>query len=353
MTELIIARYLREPPIKAIVIRAISASLALLLLFGVASCSGDRSVEVKYRGSAMGTSWTVKVNSNEGYSASLAEEIQAELDLVDSLMSNWKDTSDIQRFNNADPESCVAISPPTHLVMLFSQRMHDLSSGAFDITVSPLIELWGFGTEFLEPKVPSAEEIAAKLEKTGMSHIRVSDTELCKTELSVEINMSGVAKGYAVDRVADLLDTKELVNYLVEVGGELRARGENGRGSFWTVGIEQPSENLAVSTVQTALPLIDSAVATSGDYRIFFMEDDVRYSHIIDPTTGYPVVHNAASVTVLADSSMAADAWATALLVMGPDTGLEIANERGLQVLMILRTEEGFGVLTSESWPNG
>lgn len=325
--------------------------IGIFALAALSGCFGDGSVEVKYRGSAMGTSWIVKVNSSEGYSAELAEQIQEELDLVDSLMSNWIETSDVQRFNDAEPDSCVAVSSPTQLVMLFSQRVHSLSSGAFDITISPLIELWGFGTEFVEAELPLEEDIEAQRQNVGMSHIRVNAKELCKSDVPVQVNLSAVAKGYAVDRVAELLDTKELTNYLIEVGGELRARGENGRGSYWVVGIEQPSDNLGLSTVQTALPLIDSAVATSGDYRIFFEADEVRYSHIIDPTTGYPVTHNAASVTVIADSSMAADAWATALLVLGPESGIELANEKGLKALMILRAEEGFSVRTSESWP--
>lgn len=324
----------------------------LLLFFAVFLVGCEKGpIEVKYRGQAMGTTWSVKINSEFGYSSKLAEEIQAELDAIDSLMSNWKETSDITRFNNAELNSCTEVSAQTLAVVLVSQRIATLSRGAFDISISPLIELWGFGTEFKSNDPPAGEDIEEYLSRTGLINFYLTDNELCKRNVPLELNLSGVAKGYAVDRVASLLDNQRFQNYLVEVGGELRARGENGRETPWLVAVEQPSDELGLVNYQVAIPLLDQAVATSGDYRNFYKVDDVRYSHIINPSTGYPVSHNAASVTVLAKSSMEADAWATALLVLGPEEGIEIAAKQNLKVMMILRGESGFNVIKSDDWP--
>ena len=300
----------------------------------------------------MGTSWSVKVNAKTGFNAELNQAIQAELDLIDNLMSNWKDNSDINRFNRSELNSCTEVSSSTLAVVLLAQRISSLSNGAFDISIGPLIDLWGFGTEILaSDEAPDDEEIKKVLDTTGIEHMYLTDTELCKRNTPIHLNVSGLAKGYAVDRVANLLQEQGFSNYLVEVGGELRGQGVNGRGKVWTVGVEQPNDELGANQVLTAVQLKDGAVATSGDYRNFYTLENQRYSHIIDPTTGYPVTHNAASVTVRANNSIEADAWATALLVLGPETGIEVADKKDLAVLMILRNSNGFDTVTSESWP--
>ena len=299
----------------------------------------------------MGTSWSVKTSSDTGYDAELNHAIQSELDLVDNLMSNWRDDSDISRFNLSELNSCTEVSMPTLAVVLLAQRISSLSEGAFDISIGPLIDLWGFGTETLDgDEAPDGEEIKKVLETTGIEHMYLTDTELCKRNTPLQLNVSGLAKGYAVDRVANLLNEQGFNNYLVEVGGELRGQGVNGRGKVWTVGVEQPNDELGANQVVTAVQLRDAAVATSGDYRNFYTLENQRYSHIIDPIKGYPVTHSAASVTVLASTSIEADAWATALLVLGPEKGIKIADQKGLAVLMILRNTEGFNTVTSESW---
>lgn len=323
----------------------------LCLCFLLSGCVKE-PIEVKYRGQVMGTSWSVKVNSNTGYDSELNGSIQGELDLVDKLMSNWKAESDISRFNTSEPDSCTEVSAPTLAVVILAQQMANLSEGAFDISLGPLIELWGFGTEIqTEGTQPSKDDIFETLATTGLEYLYLTDTELCKRNVPLTINVSGLAKGYAVDRVATLLNQREFDNYLVEVGGELRGKGVNGRGVAWTVGVEQPGDGLITGEVITAVELKDGAVATSGDYRNFYTLDDQRYSHIIDPTTGYPVNHSAASVSVLATTSIEADAWATALLVLGPDKGMAIANQKELAVLMVLRSDQEFEVVTSNAWP--
>ena len=325
----------------------LAISLPILLL---AACD-SQPVEVKYRGQVMGTSWSVKLNSEFGYDAELDKAIQAELDLVDARMSNWKSDSDISRFNDSELNTCTEVSTPTLAVVLFAQRAFNLSDGAFDISLGPLIDLWGFGAEeTIEDSAPSASDIEAALELTGIDNLYLTDTALCKRNTPVYINVSGLAKGYGVDRVASLLSDKNFDNYLVEVGGELRAKGINGRDQVWSVGIERPDDRLVASQVVTAVKLGDAALATSGDYRNFYALDDQRYSHIIDPKTGYPVTHNLASVTVRASTSIEADAWATALLVAGPEKGMALAEKKNLAVLMVRRNEHGFDVSTSSNW---
>lgn len=330
--------------------RTILISKLVVLALFLAGCS-DGQVEVKYRGEVMGTTWAVKVNSSEGYSQEVADAIQSELSLIDTLMSNWKQDSDVSRFNRAQLNTCTTVSPLTLAVVLVGKRIHGLSEGAFDVTMSPLIDLWGFGTDARNSAIPEKEAIEATMAHVGSQHLIVQDNELCKRDVPINLNLSALAKGFAVDRAANYLDIQGYESYLVEVGGELRARGENGQGRPWTVGIEQPTDNLATINIQAALPVLNSAVATSGDYRNFFVSEEARYSHLINPATGYPVDHNAASVTVLKESSMEADAWATALLVLGPARGLEIANELGLAAMIILRTEQGYETITSTSWP--
>ena len=301
----------------------------------------------------MGTSWTVKVNAFERYSHALAEALQAEFDLVDGWMSNWKDDSDVSRFNEASPGECVTVSPSTQKVVLTALKLHELSDGAFDVSASPLIQIWGFGTTFRAAEQPTEEQINAAMAQLGTTGLRIIEDTLCQGDRPIQLNLSALAKGYAVDRAAELLSLRGFENYLVEVGGELRASGQNGRGTIWTIAIEKPSDVPGIASVQSALPLANQAVATSGDYRNFYVEADQRFSHIIDPRNGYPVKHDLASVTVLSESSMIADAWATALLVLGPKRGMEIAEARQLQVYMILRTEQGFQILTSSTWPVG
>jgi len=326
-------------------------TLVVLFLAALAGCDSSLPIEVKYRGQVMGTSWSVNVNSALGYDEELNQAIQNELDLVDGLMSNWKAESDISRFNDSALNSCTKVSTSTLAVVLFAQRISSLSDGAFDISLGPLIDLWGFGNGEVGGEMhPSEGDIEAALAVTGINHLYLTDTELCKRNTPIHINVSGLAKGYGVDRVASLLSEQGFDNYLVEVGGELRGQGVSGRGVVWTVGVEQPTDGLGVGQVLAAVELKDGALATSGDYRNFYTLDDQRYSHIIDPTTGYPVTHNLASVTVRANTSIEADAWATALLVVGPEAGMIIAEQKNLAVFMVLRNQQGFDVLASQSW---
>jgi thiamine biosynthesis lipoprotein len=217
-----------------------------------------------------------------------------------------------------------------------------LSNGAFDVTVGPLVNLWGFGPDPVQLKPPADAAIDAALERVGYDrlHVDCSRPAIRKDTPDVYVDLSACAKGFAVDRATELLDARGIRHYLVEIGGELRMRGLNADGEAWSVAIETPAD--AGRTVGRIVTLTDKAMATSGDYRNFFEYRGERYSHTIDPRTGRPTTHNLAAVTVVGDSTVLADAMATALLVLGPRAGLELAVREGIPAYFQVRTEGGF-----------
>lgn len=292
----------------------------------------------------MGTTYSVqlvdlpsKLNRKD-----LGDNIEATLHGVDTAMSTYKPESEVSRFNRASAGTSVNVSADTLQVVELALKVHQQSDGAFDITVGPLVDLWGFGADMRELQhVPDKPAIDKAMEKVGVAAINTqrNPPALSKSK-PVEIDLSAIAKGYAVDRVAELLEQQGVDNYLVEVGGELRGRGNNGKGQTWRVGIETPV--LARGRAFAAVPLADGAIATSGDYRNFIVLDGKRYSHTIDPRTGMPVDHNVASVTVVHERAAVADAWATALDVLGLAEGLRLAEQLDLAAYFILRDGEEF-----------
>ena len=309
-------------------------------------CAGcRRPVEETLTGPTMGTQFTVKVVRHPGAVelAILEKEIQAELDRVDALMSTYRADSELSRFNAFDRTEWFPVSAATAEVVATAIDIGRLSGGAFDVTVGPLVNLWGFGPS-KEPaeRVPSPEEIEEAKNRTGLDHIevRLSPPAVRKDLPGVSIDLSGVAKGFAVDQVAGLLERRGLENYMVEVGGEVRTKGQNLQGRPWQIGIESPVAG--VRSLQRVVGLGDDAMATSGDYRNYFEADGVRYSHMIDPRTGRPIAHRLASVTVLDRYCTRADAWATALMVLGPEEGYALAEKEDLPVLLVIKSDAGF-----------
>jgi len=304
-----------------------------------------RPVEETLTGPTMGTQYTVKVvrRPDAVDVATLEKEVQAELDRVDALMSTYRADSELSRFNVFDHTDWFPVSPATAEVVEAAIDIGRRSGGAFDVTVGPLVNLWGFGpSKGPAQRVPSPEEIDEAKSRTGLHHIEVrTDPPAVRKHLpGVYVDLSGVAKGFAVDQVAGLLERRGLENYMVEVGGEVRAKGENLQGRPWQIGIESPVAG--VRSLQRVVGLGDKAMATSGDYRNYFEADGVRYSHMIDPRTGRPIAHRLASVTVLDPSCMRADAWATALTVLGPEEGYALAEKEDLPVLLVVKGDNEF-----------
>jgi thiamine biosynthesis lipoprotein len=270
-----------------------------------------------------------------------ATNIRARLEELDERLSTFRETSEVSRFN-ADPGTdWFAVSAETVFILRQGIEVSALSGGAFDMTVGPLVDLWGFGPVGEPTRVPAQAEIDALLASTGyeLLQIRASPPAVRRTRPGVQIDLSAIAKGYAVDELTVVLDNAGVGAYLVEIGGEVRARGVKTDGTAWRIAVESPVAGTRL--VQSVVRLRDAAIATSGDYRNFFEHDGKRYSHTIDPRTGRPIVHDLGAASVISESAMHADAWATALLVLGPERGLEIARREGLAANLIIRTAQG------------
>jgi thiamine biosynthesis lipoprotein len=293
----------------------------------------------------MGTSWSVKATlpADTRYDK-IQTGLEIQLAQLNGALSNWVDTSDITLLNALSSPGCVPARAHTANVIAKSLSLSAKTQGAFDITVSPLIRLWGFGEDLIWDNVPSDKDIQAKLANIGYGHVSLSEdrSELCKAKADLEVNVSAIGKGYAVDVLAEYLMEQGITDFLVEIGGELFGQGKNGAGRPWQIGVENPSEISRQVYDNTVVVLKNAGMATSGDYRNYFERDGVRYSHTIDPTTGKPITHNLASVTVVASSSMEADALATAMMVMGGDAALAYAEENNVAVLLLLRDGQGF-----------
>jgi thiamine biosynthesis lipoprotein len=298
-------------------------------------------------GPIMGTSFSVTVRGLEGSKAGeIAGAVLEALERVDGLMSSYKPDSELSRFNRAGVEG-VEVSKEVIEVLKISRRIYRSSKEAFDPTVGPLVRAWGFGPDKAPETEPANLEALRAL--VGFDRIRWKWVEGGKAQLSkedsaMEVDLSAVAKGYASDRVCGALQEAGLKDYMVEVGGEICVAGVGGPGQPWRVGVERPAAGRAGLQRAIALgpELQPVGMATSGDYRNYREIDGKRVSHTIDPRTGRPVEHSLASVTVLAPTSAEADAWATALSVLGPDEGLELATKSGVAAYFIVRQREGF-----------
>ena len=299
----------------------------------------------------MGTAYRVKVvapSLSDAERDDLARVISGELENVNRKMSTYQDGSELSRFNHASATDAFALSSDTLCVFTEAARVSELTAGAFDITVGPLVDAWGFGPAKPE-RTPTEEELAALRESVGWRTILIDATAgtVRKTHAATRCDLSAIAKGYAVDRVSEALTRLGRQSHMVEVGGEVRTAGRNAAGEPWRIAVEKP---FAGSTaLQRVVRLGDDAMATSGDYRNFIERDGIRYSHTIDPRTGRPVMHRLASVSVLHKSCMTADALATALMVMGEEEALTFATNHELAVLLLIR-EDGGG-FTEEATP--
>ncbi len=322
--------------------------LAFMLL--LAACSRAPE-ELLLSGSTMGTSWSVKIITRDDIRSpeEVSADIQSELDRIEAAMSNWQEDSEVSTFNRMS-EGCLLVSEDTEAVARASLDISEQSEGFFDPTMSPLIDLWGFGVDNQPPEAPDAGLLQSMLANTGYRYFSVTERQLCKSNGAIHVNFSAIAKGYAVDKVADMLKSLGQERFLVEVGGELYGLGENRQGHPWSVGIESPDYGWSQG-VYSILELDGMATATSGDYRNYYVLNDEYFSHILNPRTGHPVGHATASVTVLHESAMLADGWATALLAAGPEEGIRLANQANIAALMILREGDHFDSLYSQSWP--
>lgn len=334
---------------QAVKLPRLAALFSSMLVMGCWS----QSATLELRGQTMGTTYAViAVDHTRKLDVETVQgSVEATLTEMNASMSNWDPDSEISRFNATGTE-VVEISTELADVMTLAQQVHIDSFGRFDVTLGPLIDLWGFGERTAQSNVPDDEEIADAKAVVGQSRLlnlsRNPDT-LQKKEAGVSVNLAAIAKGYAIDQVGEALLDLGISDFMVEIGGDLITSGLNPEGAPWRIGVERPDPTQ--QRIETVVPLSGMGMATSGDYRNYFEQDGVRYSHVINATTGRPITHGTASVTVLADSAMAADAWATALLALGAENGLPLAEKNDLAVFFIVRDarilEPGFSTLAS------
>ena len=323
----------------------IPALLGLLL----GACQRGPEI-VKISGAKLGTTYHITVVADQPAPADLDIRLAAIIDSVDNAMSTYKVESVLSRFNRAQVDDRQPISAEFAEVVAISLKVWRASDGALDPTVGPLVNLWGFGPDLTDDQIPAQEAIAEALAKTGFERLQLHDDDgqmYLEKSAPVALDLSAVAKGYAVDLIADYLEMLALPDYLVELGGEVRVSGSNPDGQPWKVAIETPT---LLGGVEQVIHLQAKALATSGDYRNYFERDGRRYSHTIDPRSGYPIDHPLASVTVIMQRCAEADAWATAFMVMGDEQAIETADRFGVAMYMLVRDGEGFSVRSSRAF---
>jgi FAD:protein FMN transferase len=309
-------------------------------------CTGFGTAgELILSGATMGTTYHIKVvtEPNKG-NKDLQHRIDQRLKQLNGSMSTFQSDSEISRFNRLQSiDTDFAVSQDFLAVMLAADAVYRLTDGAWDGTVKPLVDLWGFGPSGPIDQAPSAKAVADVLKNVGFQQIEVSAKGfLKKRQAAVTIDLASIAKGYGVDQVAQLIEGMGFRNYLVEIGGEVYAAGKRPDGKRWRVGINQPLKTAAANAVYKALELQDQAMATSGDYRNFEVIGGRAYSHIIDPRTGYPVKHGVVSTSVVAPNCTLADGLATALMVMGPEKGISLLNRLdAVDGLIIVQKADG------------
>ncbi len=324
----------------------IHLGLLLVTLFCFGGCEKDSAFNARLRvlgGLTMGTTYSVKINATEleVSQQEIDQSIKIILDDINASMSTYIDDSELSRLNQSKAGTWIPLSHDLFQIIEEALGISRLTRGHFDISVGALVNLWGFGPEKHE-LVPSKHDIDQAMADSGARLIQVqkSPPALKKLKDNVYLDLSAIAKGFAVDKIAEYLIRLNIDNFLVEIGGEIRASGVNEAGFAWRIGIEQPEHEKRA--VRRIIKLDNIAMATSGDYRNYFEKDGRRYSHTIDPVSGYPITHKLASVTVLHAKTSSADALATGFLVMGKAAASTIAEERGLAVYFIEKEASGF-----------
>ncbi|MET1080261.1 MAG: FAD:protein FMN transferase [Pseudomonas sp.] len=292
-------------------------------------------------GPTMGSQYSLKYVVADGVPA--PQRVQAEvrqlLDEVDRQMSTWRADSDLSRFNQLPAGACQAMPAPVLALVRFGEGLSQDSDGAFDLTLEPLLDLWGFGPQSRDQQVPSAEQIAAARSRVGHQHLRLEGERLCK-DVALQLDLNSIAAGDTVDRLGERLQALGIRSYVLDITGEVKAVGRKPDGSPWRVALEAPRDDRQAA--QRILALDGLAVSTSGDYRNYFERDGQRFSHTLDPQTGAPIRHPLAAVTVVDASALRADGLSTLLMVLGPERGLAFAEQAGIMAFFVSRSGQGF-----------
>lgn len=330
--------------------------LFIVLCLGIQSCDKTNEPLAQTRkqhvinGSTMGTQYSVKIidSSAEFDAKRIKSDVDTMLEDINQVMSTYIESSELSLLNQASHGQYHAVSTELFSVITEAILISNVTDGSFDITVGPLINLWGFGTDKEHEHIPTAQDIENAQYQMGFHHIiLMDDLTIRKNRAGMYIDLSAIAKGYAVDRVAEWLEAKGMNDYMVEIGGEIKVSGKNQQDDDWQIGIEQPRPD--GRALHRIVALRDAAMATSGSYRNYFERDGIRYSHIINPVTGKPITHKMASISVIHTSTATADALATALFVMGPENAMNLAISNNLAILMLVKNDnsDGFHEMSS------
>jgi FAD:protein FMN transferase len=333
--------------------------MRIIPLIVLVFASVARAEPATLRGTTMGTTYHIKLTAVLQSVAieKLHAEVEQALAEIDRQMSTYRTDSELSRFNRAEAGEWFPVSAATADVVAAAQSISEKTNGALDVTVGPLVRLWHFGPASKatngkprEFKPPADALLDAARQQVGHQKlvVRTSPPALRKEIDGLDVDLSSVASGYAIDRLAQLVRDRGLQDFMIELGGEISAAGSRPDGRPWRVAIERPIAGQR--EMQSSVSLTDAAIATAGDYQKFFEYEGRHYSHIIDPATGRPIEHGLASVTVVADTCLAADGWDTPLLVLGPQRGFECAEEHGIAALFISRDDDGARVDATSAW---
>ena len=323
--------------------RFLNITFLIAVGFFVASCNPQKEIVIS--GQTMATTYNIKVV--KPFFKSLSElkgKIKQRLEDLNRSMSTYLAQSEISQFNDLkNSDEKFKISEDLFQIMLVAERLYQRTDGAWDGTVNPLVNLWGFGRAGRKNTIPPKAQILKLLSTIGFNHIQLSmDSHLIKRKASISLDLGSIAKGYAVDQIAKLIKYNGINNFLVEIGGEVYASGFRMDGKSWRIGINKPHPEASYDQVYKVIAIKDKAFATSGDYRNFFTVNGKRFSHIIDPRTGYPVDNGVVSVSIIADTCVFADGLATAVMVLGHEKGLELINRlNNVECLIIVRDNDG------------
>lgn len=304
---------------------------------------------VSFSGPTMGTTYTVKFYTTENVKkpSDLKGGVDAALVRVNKLMSTYDPNSELSVFNKLPANQFSNISEDMAYVIDKALLISEMSGGEYDITIGPLVNLWGFGPGNREDKVPSELLIDEAKSRVGYHYLKLDGRKLTK-EKNIYVDLSSIAKGYGVDMVAQVLQGRGVENYLIEIGGEILSKGVKADGTSWKVAIESPAGGHGI--VERIMSVTDIAIATSGDYRNYFEKNGVRYSHTISPKTGRPITHRLVSVTVVDKTTTMADGLATAITVLGPEKGFEFAQKNGIAAYLLIKTDFGFEERPSDAF---
>lgn len=323
--------------------------IVCLVLCTIVGCghpgqNGTEAGIVAFSGETMGTTYTVKVAAKAlaaPQRADIEKAIAGVLDTIDRQMSTWRPDSELSKFNAMKSTKPVKVSPELMEVLACAQEVSRKSGGAFDVTVGPILDAWGFGPKSKGDRVPEQAELDRIKARVGYQKLQLfaKPGTIRKTVPGLEIDLGALAPGYGSDKIAKALEGLGHTSYMVELGGEVRVAGVRPDGKPWRIAIERP--DAAGRTVYKAVALRDQSLSTSGDYRDYFEKGGVRYSHTINPRTGRPITHNLASITVIHKECMWADAYATALDVLGPEQGFQLALREELPAMFLVRESAG------------